>query len=202
MSMSSSTRVQSRARGRRRPVVRRRSRAWLGWLAAISWALASTAWAAEPPASVRYTRAPIKVRPAKDPKAQVMAAHEAASEVPRGPSSAGSPFGRPTKAIELAAIDDQLRLLGALLQEASLDDKDYPDYLFRYASLHLDRKAIFEDQAGMLYAAIHAMKEAGKPEEAQRLVTRQRALQRKAHAASEAAVKAFATLVQGRFWAG
>ncbi len=203
--MSSSTVVHAGAEGRIRPLVRRhslRSRAWLGWLIAISSALASTAWAVEPPANVRYTRPPSKVPPAKDPKTRVAVAKEAAAEAPSGPSSAGSPFERPRKAIELAAIDDQLRLLEALMEEASPDDKDYPDYLFRYAALHLDRKAIFEDQVGMLYEQIHAMKEAGKPEAAGRLLARQREMQKKVRAASEAAVKAYALLVQSRRWSG
>jgi hypothetical protein len=195
--------LHPRAGGRRRPLVRARSHHFRGWLVAATWTLASVAWAAEPPAdNVRYTRPAIKVRPAKDPKAQLTAAHEAAADAPQGPSSAEPWLERMRTAVELAAIDDQLRLLEALLREAGPDDKDYPDYLFRYADLHLDRKAIFENQVGALYEEIHALREAGKPEAAKRLFAKQRELQRKARAASEAAVKAYAVLVQGRRWAG
>jgi hypothetical protein len=205
MSMVSSTVLCSRAGGRRRPLVLGRYRcfqSWLGLLVALSWALASTAWAAEPASNVRYTRPAPKVRPVADPKAELETARQAAADVPSGPSSAGSPFGRPSKAIELAAIDDQLRLLEALLREAGPDDKEYPDYLFRYADLHLDRKAIFEDQVGALYEEIHTLQEAGKPDAARRLLAKQRSLQQKVRAASEAAVKAYAMLVTSRRWAG
>jgi len=167
-----------------------------------SFIVASPASAVEPPANVRYTRTPAKVRPVEDPKAGILAARKAVSEEPSGPSSAGSPFERPRKDVELAAIDDQLRLLEALLREAGPDDKDYPDYLFRYADLHLDRKTIFEDQAGSLYEQIHELEQAGKPEAARRMAAKQRELQKKARAASEAAVKAYAVLVQGKRWAG
>ena len=102
----------------------------------------------------------------------------------------------------LAAIDDQLRLLEALLQEASPNDEEYPDYLFRYAALQLDRKAIFEDQAGALYEQIHALNEQGKPEAAKRLAARQQRLRQQARAASEAAVKAYALLVGSQPWVG
>ncbi len=205
MSVDSRAVQHPRIGGRRRPLVRGRShslRGWPGWLAVATWMLASAAWATEPPSSVRYTRPAPKVRPVADPKAGIEDARKAVAEAPSGPSSAGSPFERQSKAIELAAIDDQLRLLESLLQESGPDDKEYPDYLFRYADLHLDRKAIFEDQVGALYEQIHAMKEAGKPDAAKRLVTKQRDLARKARAASEAAVKAFAMLVQSKRWSG
>lgn len=206
MSMVSSTVVPSRAGERRRPAVRsrlRHVRGWQGWLIACTWALASAAWAAEPPTNVRYTRPSPTVRPAKQgPKARVEAARKEVAEANSGPSSAGAPLPRHRIDIELAAIDDQLRLLEALLQEASPDDKDYPDYLFRYADLHLDRKAIFENQAGALYEQIHALEEAGKPEEAKRLLARQRRLQQEARAASQSAVKAYALLVGSRRWVG
>src|SRR5262245_30443732 len=111
---------RSRAGGRRRPLVRRRSRFFrssLGWLAAIACALASTAAAAGPAESVRYTRPPAKVPPVKDPKTNVDDARKAAAEVPSGPSSAGAPSGRPLVSVKLAVIDDQLKLLEALLHE-------------------------------------------------------------------------------------
>jgi hypothetical protein len=205
MSMVSSTVVRSGAGGRRRPLVLGRSRSlpsWLGLLVATTWVLASPAWAAEPPSNVRYTRPAPQVRPVADPKAAIETARQAAADAPSGPSSAGSPFTRPSKAIELAAIDDQLQLLEALLQEAGPDDKEYPDYLFRYADLHLDRKAIFEDQVGALYEEIHTLREAGKPDAARRLLAKQRTLQQKARAASEAAVKAYALLVTSQRWSG
>jgi hypothetical protein len=177
-------------------------RGWPFWLVAVTWALASAAWAADPPGNVRYTRPTTKVRPVADPKAEVDAARKAVADAPQGPSSAGSPVERLRTAVELAAIDDQLRLLEALLREASPDDKEYPDYLFRYADLHLDRKAIFEDQAGALYEQIHALREAGKPKAAKQMLAKQRELQQKARAASEAAVNAFALLVNGKRWGG
>lgn len=196
---------RSQAGGRRRPLVHRRFlrlRNSTFWLAAATWALASTAWAAEPPGNVRYTRPAAKVRPAVDPKAEIEATRKAVAEAPQGPSSAGKPSGRLHIAVELSAIDDQLLLLEALLREASPDDKEYPDYLFRYADLHLDRKAIFEEQAGALYEQIHSLREAGKPKAAKQLAAKQRELQQKARAASEAAVKAFALLVNSRRWEG
>ena len=205
MSVASRAVSHAQAGERRRSLARARLprlRGWSIWLAVGTFLVASTAWAAEPPSNVRYTRTPAKVRPALDPKAEILAARKAVSEEPSGPSSAGSPSERPRKDVELAAIDDQLRLLEALLREAGPDDKDYPDYLFRYADLHLDRKAIFEDQAGSLYERIHELEQAGKPQAAQRLAAKQRELQKKARAASEAAVKAYAVLVQGRRWAG
>ncbi|MCX4246099.1 hypothetical protein [Paraliomyxa miuraensis] len=206
MSKASSTVVSSGAKGRRRPVVRRRLlfvRGWQSWLVAALWALASTAWAAEPPSNVRYTRPPPKVRVANgNPKARVDAARKEVAEAPSGPSSAGAPLPQRRIDVELAAIDAQLDLLEALLQEASPNDDEYPDYLFRYASLQLDRKAIFEDQAGALYEEIHALKEQGKHEAAKRLVARQQRLRQQARAASESAVKAYALLVGNRPWAG
>jgi hypothetical protein len=205
VSIASRAVLHVRAGGRRRPLVRARSRClrgWPVWLAAATWIVASTAWAAPPPTNVRYTRTPAKVRPVEDPKAEILAARKQLADAPSGPSSAGSPFERQRKDIELAAIDDQLELLEALLHEAGPDDKDYPDYLFRYADLHLDRKAIFEDQAGSLYEKIHDAEQAGRLEAAKRLTAKQRELQQKARAASEAAVKAYAVLVQGMRWAG
>jgi hypothetical protein len=206
MSMVSRADSHPRVERRRRTLAlalthRLRLHSALGWLLAMTWALASPAWAVEPAGNVRYTRPPAKVPPVEDPKAGVDAARKAAAEQTSGPSSAGSPFARQHKAIELAVIDDQLRVLEALLREAEPDDKDYPDYLFRYADLHLDRKAIFEDQAGALYEEIHAAKSAGRAELAKRLLAKQRELQKKARAASEAAVRAYAMLVQGRRWA-
>lgn len=179
-----------------------RFRAWPGWLLVATCSLASTAWAASPPGNVRYTRPAPKVRPVEDPKAGIDAARQAVAEESSGPSSGAPWLGRQHIAVELAAIDDQLRLLEALLREAGPDDKDYPDYLFRYADLCLDRKAIFEDQAGALYEQVHALEQAGKPEAARRLATKQRELQKKARAASEMAVKAYAVLVQGLRWQG
>lgn len=214
MSVVSSTVVRSRAGGRRRPRARSRRRllrgpshGWLGWVIACTWALASTAWAVEPAApgvddNVRYSRPPPKIRVVKDPKAGVEAARKEAAEAESGPSSAGSPWLRQRTDVELAVIDDQLRLLEALLRETDPADKEYPDFLFRYADLHLDRKAIFEDQAGALYEQIHALEEAGKPKAARQALARQRALQQKARAASEAAVRAYATLVFGRRFTG
>jgi hypothetical protein len=200
VSIASRAFLHVRAGRRHRLLARARSRCL--WPVAATWLVASTAWAVQPPGNVRYTRPAAKVRPVEDPKAEILAARQQASELPSGPSSAGAPGERHRKDIELAAIDDQLRLLEALLREAGPDDKDYPDYLFRYADLHLDRKAIFEDQAGSLYEKIHDAEQAGKPEAAKRLAAKQRELQKKARAASEAAVKAYALLVQSRRWAG
>lgn len=179
-----------------------RSRAWPAWLLVATCSLASTAWAAPSPSNVRYTRAAPKIRPVADPKAGIDAARKAIADAPSGPASAEPWLARHSIAVELAAIDDQLRLLEALLREAAPDDKDYPDYLFRYADLCLDRKAIFEDQAGALYEQIHALEEAGKPEAARRLAAKQRELQKQARAASETAVKAYAVLVTGLRWQG
>jgi hypothetical protein len=194
------------AGGHRRPPARDRSRRLafrLGCLlAAATWALPSAAWAYEPPSNVRYTRSAPKLPPVQDPKVEIDGARKAVADAPQGPSNNGPQAARASAAIELAAIDDQLLLLDALLREASPADKEYPDYLFRYASLHLDRKAIFEHQAGSLYEEIHAQREAGKRAVAKQLAAKQQDLQRKARAASMAAVKAFAVLVQGRAWVG
>jgi hypothetical protein len=179
-----------------------RLRALPWWLLAATCSLASPAWAAEPPSNVRYTRPAPKVRPVEDPKAGIEAARKEAAAGRSGPSSAEPWLARMHIAVELAAIDDQLRLLEALLREAGPDDKDYPDYLFRYADLCLDRKAIFENQAGALYEQIHSLEQEGKPEAARRIAAKQRELQKKARAASEMAVKAYAVLVQGRRWQG
>lgn len=179
-----------------------RLRALPWWLLVATCSLASPAWATESPSNVRYTRPAPKVRPVEDPKAGIEAARKEAAEGRSGPSSAEPWLARMHLAVELAAIDDQLRLLEALLREAGPDDKDYPDYLFRYADLCLDRKAIFENQAGALYEQIHSLEQAGKPEAARRIAAKQRELQKKARAASEMAVKAYAVLVQGRRWQG
>lgn len=196
----------ARAGEPRRSAARDRSRSsplrlcWL--LVAAAWVLPGAAGAVEPSGNVRYTRPAPKVPPVQDPKRQVEEARRTATEASAGPSNSGPQGVRASTAVELAAIDDQLRLLDALLREASPADKDYPDYIFRYASLHLDRKAIFEHQAGSLYEEIHAQREAGRLDEAKRLAAKQRDLQRKARAASVAAVKAFAVLVQGDAWTG
>lgn len=138
----------------------------------------------------------------ESPAARVDAARKAAAAPSSGPASSEPWLVRAHIAVELAAIDDQLRLLDALLRESVPEDKDYPDYLFRYADLSLDRKAIFEHQAGALYEQIHALEQAGRPEAAMRLAAKQRELQKKARAASETAVKAYAALVQGLRWQG
>ncbi|MCA9706390.1 MAG: hypothetical protein KDK70_11120 [Myxococcales bacterium] len=198
MSMcSSAVRHPGRA-ARRRPL----AWGWLCWLVAALWGLASASAAAEPPSRVRYDRKPGTVRPKGDLKAALEQAREAAAKEPRGPTSTARPPTRKRQDITLAALDDQIRVMQALLREAERDDKDYPAYLFRFADLHLDRKAIFEDEAGALYEDVHALQQAGKKEAARTKQARQRKLLAQARKASEAATKAYAALVDEPRWAG
>lgn len=176
-------------------------------LVAALWGLAGVSSAAPRTSpgrtsKVRYGREHAgTARPRGDLKGQLERARKAATSQGEGPSAAGRPSSRERKDITLSAIDDQLAVMRALIEEAGPDDKSYPDYLFRYADLHLDRKAILDDQAGALYETIHELEEAGKDDAARQQRARQARLRKSSRAASEAAANAYGALVDGKRWA-
>ena len=207
MSMCSSAIVHPERATRRRPL----SWGWLCWLVAALWGLASASWAAapssaassaaKPPSKVRYGRKAGKVRAKGDLKTAFEKARKAATKAPRGPTSKVGPVTRKRQDVTLAVLDDQIRTMRAIIEEAERDDKDFPKYLFQYADLHLERKAILEDQAGALYEDIYALEQAGKKEAARLEKARQKKLEGMARKASEAAAKAYAALVGDKRWA-
>ncbi len=197
MSTISSATAHPGRRGRRRPT----SWGWLCWLTAAVWGLASASIAAEPPSPVRYGRKTAKVQGKEGLEAQLDAARKAADDEAKGPTTTVDPLNRKRQDITLATLDAQLVVARELIEASGPSDKDFPEYLFRYADLQLERKAIFEDQAGALYEDIHALKEGGKTEAARIEVARQKKLRKLAKSASESAAKAYGRLVEGKQWA-
>ncbi|MEM7152540.1 MAG: hypothetical protein AAF799_06850 [Myxococcota bacterium] len=199
MSMCSNAAVLARRVKSSRPLPLVR----LSWLVAILWGVASVAVAAEPKSKLRYGRKVDKVRTRGELDAKFKKALKEAEEAKRNgnaPSMTGVQLPRKRTDITLAAIDAQLLTMRALIEEAGPDDKEYPEFLFRYADLHLDRKAILEDQAGALFERIHELKEAGKKDAAKQARAKQAKLQRMAKEASESAAKAYGALAGGERW--
>jgi len=176
----------------------------LFWLVAVLWGLASVSVAAEPASrasKVRHGRKVGKIHASGRLEGEFKRAREAAAEGNEGPTGAVDPVPRKQRDITLAALDEQISVMKALLEEAGPDDKDFPSYLFRLADLYLDQKAIFENQEGALYEKIHAQKEAGKDDAARTTRARQSKLRKHARAASQHAAKVYAALVDGARWA-
>lgn len=165
--------------------------------------LLATSAAAEPapaPAaadSVRYDRksGKIKAKNTLDTKfKEEQKKAEKASTKPVEMMSADK-FARQKEAVAQEIADQQIAQMKRLIQATEADDPEYPDYLFRLADHHLDKKAYFERQAGALYDQIYKAEEAGNKSEAQQLKSRQAEFEKKSLAASAEAVKVYQVLV-------
>ena len=109
--------------------------------------------------------------------------------------AAEQPFAARGKGNSPELVDKQIAFLEKLIKSSDVGDPDYPDYLFRLADQHLEKKAYYELQAGALYEKIDAAKQAGKADEARKLTELQARHIREARAAGERAVNAYQALV-------
>ena len=74
-------------------------------------------------------------------------------------------FARQKEAVAREIADKQIAMLTRLIKATEPTDPEYPDYLYRLADHHLDKKAYFDRQSGALYDKIYAAEEAGKKAE-------------------------------------
>lgn len=104
-------------------------------------------------------------------------------------------FARQKEAVAQEIADKQIGMLTKLIKATDQTDGQYPDYLFRLADHHLDKKAYFDRQAGALYDKIYAAEDAGKKAEANQYKQKQKTFEKKANASSQDAVKVYQHLV-------
>lgn len=104
-------------------------------------------------------------------------------------------FARKKEAVSQAIADKQIDQLKRLIKASEPTDPEYPDYLFRLADHHLDKKAYFERQSGALYEKVYDAEEKGQKAQAQQLKERQKKFDRMAKKSSADAAKVYQVLV-------
>ena len=104
-------------------------------------------------------------------------------------------FARQKEAVAQEIADKQIGMLTRLIKATEPTDPEFPDYLFRLADHHLDKKAYFDRQAGALYDKIYDAQESGKKSQAAQLKQRQKKFEKKSRESSANAVKVYSTLV-------
>lgn len=167
---------------------------------ALSVPSVSLAQEAEGGASVRYKRKSGKVSTkntldTKFKKAQKKAEKDKNRKVDM---MSADQFARQKEAVAQEIADQQIGQLKKLIQASEPTDPEYPDYLFRLADHHLDKKAYFENQAGSLYDKIYAAEESGKKSTASQLKSRQKKFEKQAKASSADAAKIYKVLVTNK----
>ncbi|MCA9712982.1 MAG: hypothetical protein KDK70_44565, partial [Myxococcales bacterium] len=110
---------------------------------------------------------------------------------------AQDPFAKQVHAVSLEMLDKQIEMLEKLIKTTDPNDPEYPDYLFRLADHHLEKKSYYELQAGSLYDKIYDAKSGPKADKkaAEALLAKQRRFQDEAKDASERATRVYAALV-------
>jgi len=172
-----------------------------GALGAVLLAVPATASAQDAaPAgdtSVRYTRKSGKIAAKSTLDTKFKAAQqEAERDKKKGVDMmSADEFARQKEAVSEEIADQQIVQLTKLIKASEATDAEYPDYLFRLADHHLDKKAYFERQAGALYEKIYQAEDAKNTAEVNQLKQRQKAFEQKAKKASEEAVKVYQFLV-------
>lgn len=104
-------------------------------------------------------------------------------------------FARQKEAVAQEIADQQIQQLTRLIKASSPDDPEYPDYLFRLADHHLDKKAYFQRQSGALYQKIYEAEESGNKSAAQQLKQRQARFDKQSMQSSADAAKVYRVLV-------
>jgi len=172
---------------------------WLSAASVTALILAASPGLASPPSdgesNVRYERKSNKTRVKPDlldtrfetEQAEVSKQRERERETMDSRDFGGTHHA----AVEQEMADRQIEMLEKLIKATDASDPEYPDYLFRLADHHLEKKAYFELQAGALYQPIYAARDAGDETEARQLEEQQKRHIRAAADAAERATKVY-----------
>jgi TolA-binding protein len=193
MTMSTSSHSSPRRRARNLGILS-------GVLGALLLSIPVTSSAEEPAvdnSSVRYERKSGKVKSKNNLDTKFKAEQQKAerAKTQQVDMMTADQFARQKEAVAQEIADKQIGMLTRLIQATDASDAQMPDYLFRLADHHLDKKAYFDRQAGSLYDKIYAAEDAGKKAEAQQLTSKQKGFEKKAKASGADAVKVYKVLI-------
>ncbi|MEM6992741.1 MAG: hypothetical protein AAF721_19660 [Myxococcota bacterium] len=149
--------------------------------------------------AVRFTRKAGKVRTRGLPKAPKKSTKPAKDPEP---GITGREWERKQVATSVAVNDELIATAKRLMAAVEPTDKQYPDYAFRLANLYLDKRQVFEMQAGKLYEVIHDLEKKGKKSEAAQAKAKQKRLLKRSREAGVNAVRTFHDLVNDKRLAG
>jgi hypothetical protein len=160
----------------------------------------SQAQDAESKSSVRYERSSGKVKTKNTLDTKFKAAQKKAEKdkTKQVDMMSADQFARQKEAVAQEIADKQIEQLKKLIRASESTDPAYPDYLFRLADHHLDKKAYFDLQAGELYEKIYDLEEQGKNAQAKQLKERQKKFERLSKGSSGEAVKIYHVLVNNK----
>jgi tetratricopeptide (TPR) repeat protein len=196
MTMSTSSHSSPRRRARNLGILS-------GVLGALLLSIPVTSSAEEPAvdnSSVRYERKSGKVKSKNNLDTKFKAEQQKAerAKTQQVDMMTADQFARQKEAVAQEIADKQIEQLKRLIRASEQTDAEYPDYLFRLADHHLDKKAYFDLQAGELYEKIYEAEEQGKSAEAKQLKERQKKFERLSQGASGEAVKIYHVLVNNK----
>lgn len=174
----------------------------LGIFASVAGALLvcapTTSFAApEGDGSVRYERKSGKVKTKNNLNTKFKSAQKKA-EKDKGKQvqmMSADEFARQKEAVTREIADKQIGMLTRLIKATESSDPEYPDYLFRLADHHLDKKSYFDRQSGALYDKIYAAEDKNKKAEANQLKQKQKTFDKKSKGSSADAVRVYHALV-------
>lgn len=152
---------------------------------------------AEGDGSVRYDRKSGKVKTKNNLNTKFKSAQKKAEKDKKKEVQmmSADQFARSKEAVAREIADKQIGMLTRLIKATEATDPQFPDYLFRLADHHLDKKAYFDRQAGALYEKIYAAEDKKKTAEAKQLKEKQKKFERQADKSSQDAVKVYKALV-------
>lgn len=158
---------------------------------------ATTFAAPEGDGSVRYERKSGKVRTKNNLNTKFKSAQKSAEKDKKKQVQmmSADEFARQKAAVTREIADKQIGMLTRLIKATDSTDGQYPDYLFRLADHHLDKKSYFDRQAGALYDKIYDAEDANKKAAANQLKQKQKAFEKKSKGSSADAVRVYHALV-------
>ena len=107
----------------------------------------------------------------------------------------GDDFVKKRKAVEQEMADKQITMLKNLIKTTDKGDPERPDFLFRLADHHLEKKAYFDQQADELFDPIWEAEDAGNKSKVKQLQQKQDRHRADGKKASEAAARVYEALV-------
>jgi tetratricopeptide (TPR) repeat protein len=110
-------------------------------------------------------------------------------------------FARQKESVAQEIADKQIGMLTRLIKATDKSDAQMPDYLFRLADHHLDKKAYFDRQAGSLYDKIYAAEDKGNKAEASQYKSKQKKFEKQADASGSNAVDVYKVLINNKQFA-
>ena len=150
--------------------------------------------------SVRYERKSGKVKSKSNLDTKFKAAQKSAErdKNKQVEMMTADQFARQKEAVAREIADKQIGMLTRLIKATDKTDAQMPDYLFRLADHHLDKKAYFDRQAGALYEKIYAAEDKGDKATASQLKSKQKKFEKQANASGADAVNVYKVLVNSK----